>query len=94
MNTLSGLDKLDPEHIFTTINDQPAQLRQDYGDSMRSAITADEGLGITSIILAGMGGSALGGSIAKNWLFTRLNVPFELVRGSSMPAYADNHTLV
>jgi len=94
MNTFSGLEKLDPEHIFTAINDQPAQLRQDYGDSMRSAISADEGIGITNIILAGMGGSALAGSIAKNWLFTRLGVPFELVRGSTMPAYANNHTLV
>lgn len=90
---LSDIKKYDKEHIFDTINSQPGQLRQNYGDTMRQDITSNEGVGITSIVIAGMGGSALAGSIIKNWLFERLKVPFEQVRGTTLPGYADNHTL-
>ncbi len=44
------------------------------------------------IVLAGMGGSALGGLIAKSWL--DLAIPFEIVRDYDLPRYVDADTLV
>lgn len=49
---------------------------------------------ITSIVLAGMGGSALVGLPAKTWLDPALSVPFEIVRSYRLPHYVDEHTLV
>jgi glucose/mannose-6-phosphate isomerase len=50
------------------------------------------GNSISSVILAGMGGSALGALIAQSWL--RVNKPFEIVRDYSLPEYAGQETLV
>lgn len=91
---LSDIKKYDREHIFDAINSQPNQLRDNYADSMGEDITAQDGVGIDNIVVVGMGGSALAGSIIKNWLYERLKVPFEQVRGSTLPGYVNRRTLV
>jgi glucose/mannose-6-phosphate isomerase len=47
-----------------------------------------------SIIVAGMGGSAIGGELLKDWARDSIPVPVEVCREYSLPAYADNNTLV
>jgi glucose/mannose-6-phosphate isomerase len=47
-----------------------------------------------SIIVAGMGGSAIGGELLKDWAYNRIDVPIEICREYSLPAYADEDTLV
>ncbi len=85
---------LDNHHIFDAIGAQPDQLLANYGDEMQFDLTETQGRGITSIVVAGMGGSALAANVLRNWLYDRIKVPFEIVRGSSVPGYVDNHTLV
>lgn len=59
----------------------------------RDAVLAREGRGITSVVVCGMGGSAIGGEIAAGYLKDRLGVPLEVVRGYSVPAYVGPDTL-
>jgi glucose/mannose-6-phosphate isomerase len=47
-----------------------------------------------NIIIAGMGGSAIGGDITKDYVKEKLNVPIEVVRDYHLPAYAGKKTLV
>jgi glucose/mannose-6-phosphate isomerase len=47
-----------------------------------------------TIIVAGMGGSAIGGELSKDWTRDRIDVPIEICREYSLPAYADERTLV
>ncbi len=47
-----------------------------------------------TIIVSGMGGSAIGGDLLKDWARDRLTVPIEVCREYSLPAYADQDTLV
>ena len=47
-----------------------------------------------TIIMAGMGGSAIGGELLKDWSRERLDVPVEVCREYSLPAYADKNALV
>jgi glucose/mannose-6-phosphate isomerase len=47
-----------------------------------------------NIIVAGMGGSAIGGELLKDWACDKAQVPIEVSRGYSLPAYADERTLV
>lgn len=47
-----------------------------------------------AIIVAGMGGSAIGGELLKDWARDKIAVPIEVCREYSLPAYANKHTLV
>lgn len=49
---------------------------------------------ITSIVVAGMGGSALAALIAKAVLQSTLTIPFEVVRTYDLPEYVNRNTLV
>lgn len=49
---------------------------------------------ISSIVVAGMGGSALAADVVKVLLDRTLAIPFEVVKGYELPAYAGHHTLV
>ncbi len=49
---------------------------------------------ITSIVVAGMGGSALAALVVKIWLKQELTIPFEVVRSYDLPGYVNEHTLV
>jgi glucose/mannose-6-phosphate isomerase len=46
------------------------------------------------VIIAGMGGSAIGGEMLRDWLRDELPLPIEVCRDYSLPAYADEDTLV
>ena len=47
-----------------------------------------------AVIVAGMGGSAIGGELLKDWARDEVNVPIEVNREYLLPAYADEKTLV
>lgn len=49
---------------------------------------------ITSVVVAGMGGSALAALLVKTWLRSELMVPIEIVRTYDLPAYVGESTLV
>ncbi|UCE15778.1 MAG: bifunctional phosphoglucose/phosphomannose isomerase [Candidatus Bathyarchaeota archaeon] len=46
------------------------------------------------IVLVGMGGSAIGGEILRDWLLDKVPVPIEVCRDYNLPAYANEDTLV
>ncbi len=56
--------------------------------------TDHDGRTIQQIVVAGMGGSALAADLVKVLLATELTVPFEVVKGYALPAYATENTLV
>lgn len=47
-----------------------------------------------SVIVAGMGGSGIGGELLKDWARDRVTTPIEVCKDYSLPAYADESTLV
>ncbi len=46
-----------------------------------------------NIVIAGMGGSAIGGEIFKDWLLDEFPIPVEVCRDYVLPAYANEDTL-
>ena len=46
------------------------------------------------VIITGMGGSAIGGEILKDWLRDDLPIPIDISRDYTVPAYANKDTLV
>jgi len=47
-----------------------------------------------NIVVAGMGGSAIGGEILRDWLRDEILIPIEVCNDYALPAYANEHTLV
>ena len=47
-----------------------------------------------NIVVAGLGGSAIGGDLLKDWAKNQLSVPIEASREYKLPAYANEKTLV
>jgi glucose/mannose-6-phosphate isomerase len=47
-----------------------------------------------TIVVAGMGGSAIGGELLKDWARDRVTMPIEICREYSLPAYVNRKTLV
>ncbi len=47
-----------------------------------------------NVIFAGMGGSAIGGELIHDWLRDRATIPISVCREYTLPAYADEKTLV
>ncbi len=53
-----------------------------------------DGRELRSVVVTGMGGSALAAELVKSWLGSELALPFEIIRTYTLPAYVDEHTLV
>ncbi|MEI7818642.1 MAG: bifunctional phosphoglucose/phosphomannose isomerase [bacterium] len=94
MKQLQDFIYLDKHKILDAIDAQPGQLRLNFADEMAWDITPAWAEGLQNIVLAGMGGSALAADVLRNWLSSRLTVPFEVVRGYSLPSYVDQRSLV
>ncbi|MFZ1257911.1 MAG: SIS domain-containing protein [Candidatus Saccharimonas sp.] len=80
----------DRQHALGVAASLYTQLRYD------GELTNDDhdGREITSIVIAGMGGSALAADMAKVLLAQHIRVPLEVVKSYDLPHYVNHHTLV
>ena len=94
----------------TTILNDPAGIRKVDKSNMlsfcldaykhyRKAARLAEAVSISyrkpeAIIVAGMGGSAIGGELLKDWARDRVAIPIEVCRDYFLPEYANRSTLV
>lgn len=49
---------------------------------------------VKNVVIVGMGGSAIGGDLARSYLADKLLVPFHICRHYQLPEYVDDETLV
>ena len=86
--------KLDGGDMAGLISAMPAHLL----DGMRIAKEADLGgletEAFHALILAGMGGSAIGGDIARSYLSREIPIPFVVQRHYRLPGYVNKRSLV
>ncbi len=75
------------------IADFPAQLTDAiaYGEKIEVKYQASE---IRNIVIAGLGGSGIGGSLVKSLINQELKVPLEVIKGYDLPAYVNSGTLL
>lgn len=81
----------DPSDMAGAISALPRQLRlgQDIGAQAGSRLAKPSG-----IVIAGMGGSAMGGELLRAIVANDCDVPITRVRGYSIPRWAKSGTLV
>ena len=87
------IEKVDNENMYQSI--------WEFSDNILDAIKLGEKLNlvndyksINKIIVAGMGGSAIGGDVVYALVNDELKIPFFVLRGYDIPSWVDNSTLV
>lgn len=85
LDDLKIIDQKDPQDALGVSGRQWEYLGRDFD----AAVSGGEP--VHNVVLAGMGGSSLPGVIVATW--PRLNVPFEIARGYSIPPYVGKNTL-
>ncbi len=58
-----------------------ANINQDYSE-------------VQNVLICGMGGSGIGGSMVQTWLADELKVPVTVVKDYAIPSFVNAHTLV
>ncbi|MFA5945805.1 MAG: SIS domain-containing protein [Patescibacteria group bacterium] len=85
--------KFDPDDIAFGVENLPEQVKIAWHDT-RDLILPRGYSEVSNIVVAGMGGSALGPHMLKALFADRLDVPFEIVGGYTLPKYVSKDTLV
>lgn len=91
LDSPSQIKRVDKSDILSFCVEAPRQ----YGEAMKlaEAVSIDYSKPQT-VIVAGMGGSAIGGELLKDWSRDKIDVTIEVCREYSLPAYANKKTLV
>jgi glucose/mannose-6-phosphate isomerase len=87
-----AVGKLDVSNALGSIESLADQVRQAW-DSVKN-LQFNPQQPIENVVVAGMGGSALGADVAKHLFKDRLKVPFEVVNSYHLPNYVNSRTLV
>lgn len=73
--------------------DFPIQLQEAIiiGKNYRFIASGSE---FNNVIITGLGGSGIGGSIVQNYVFDKLKIPFIVNKGYDLPVFVDKKSLV
>jgi len=82
----------DPSGMHKNIEGLPEQI-EDADRIGRTTRLTVSGEGVTSVVILGMGGSAIGGEIVSSCLADRLAVPALVVRDYTLPGFVGRDTL-
>ena len=84
---------IDKENMFSAIWNFPENLQDAYKLGENIKLNQDYSC-ITGVVIAGMGGSAIGGDVVSILEKESLDVPFITCRGYSVPNWVNKNTLV
>jgi glucose/mannose-6-phosphate isomerase len=93
LDNINDIKKIDAKGMYDLIYNFPQQLIE----GAHLGFIADlklPGFAPQNIILTGMGGSAIGGDLARSYLSYELKVPFTVCRNYLLPEYVNDKTLV
>ncbi len=91
--TLEDIKRLDPAGMYKCIADFPAQVEEAYAIG-KAAKVPKFPRSITSILVTGLGGSAIGGDLLRAYLGDEIKVPITVNRHYNLPKFVDGRTLV
>jgi glucose/mannose-6-phosphate isomerase len=93
LNQHQDFHKLDSQNMLAEMNGLPEQLETAWSEAQ--ALPLSEFKNINKVLIAGMGGSAIGASLLKAYAAPLATVPIEVHRDYGLPAWANGEdTLV
>ena len=93
LDDLDAMRGLDPKGMGDDIASLPRQCREAWAAVQDMALPPDYALAENAVI-AGMGGSAIGGALLQGIISSECPVPLTVCRDYDLPAFADERTLV
>lgn len=93
LDDLSIYQRLDPAGSRHHLRKLPEQCREAWAEAL--AFHLPDGLGhVDQVVVAGMGGSGIGGDLLRSLADTESTVPVLVQRDYELPAFVDSRTLV
>ena len=93
IETVERIRAADPEGMLDRIKELPQQVRDAWAIAQKASIPPAYG-DVRSIVVSGMGGSAIGGDLASALVAGELKVPMSVHRDYGLPAYVGRDSLV
>ena len=94
LDTIDQLRALDTQDMYGNIWRLPEQMTDARKLAEKWPFDPAEFEGARNIVLAGMGGSAIGGDLVRSLWADSLAVPFVVCRNYRLPEFVDDETLV
>jgi len=97
---IKEIDKSEMLKICMRIPEDCAEaIKRAKGIKIPREVNISESASITykqprCVLIAGMGGSAIGGEVLRDWLRDQVPIPIEVCRDYALPNYANQNTLV
>jgi len=88
----SAIKKIDPEGALDSAESIADQVKQVWEEQDQIDLSAYKN--VSNIVVAGMGGSALGADFVKNLYKEELSVPMEICKDYELPNFVSKNTLV
>jgi glucose/mannose-6-phosphate isomerase len=85
--------EIDRARMIDRIVGLPQQMRYAWTQAKNATLPSSHA-GARAIAICGMGGSAIGGDVARTLVESELDVPIVVVRGYDLPGFVDRDTLV
>jgi glucose/mannose-6-phosphate isomerase len=84
----------DPSNMYNRIFDLPEQMSKALKLTSVWDVKPDDFPDPKNVVVIGMGGSAIGGDLARTYLTDKLLIPFHICRNYELPEFVDDETLV
>jgi glucose/mannose-6-phosphate isomerase len=97
MKILDSKEKIaaiDPGGMYDKIYHFPEQLEEAAGIGRQLEPDPEYFKGIKNIVVAGMGGSAIGGDLVRSYLADKIKIPFFICRHYRLPKFVNENSLV
>jgi len=94
LDELDSIRALDPGNMYNAIFDLPEQMAKALKMAGGWNVPVDLFPDVRNVVVVGMGGSAMGGDIARSFLASEMLIPFHICRNYILPEYVDDETLV
>jgi glucose/mannose-6-phosphate isomerase len=86
--------RIDPDDMYGKIVAFPKQLREGFSLPTKGDLSPLKDAKFSNIVVAGMGGSAIGGDILRSYLAEEISVPVYINRNYGLPAFVSKDTLM
>ena len=94
LDDINEIKKIDPNGMYDLIYRFPSQFEDVLNITDAVELPNWNTSQIKNIVVAGLGGSAIGGDLVRSYLAEKLTIPFFISRNYTLPNFVDESTLV
>jgi glucose/mannose-6-phosphate isomerase len=94
LDDINEIRKIDQKGMYDLICQFPSQFEDALNITEAVKLPDWNTNQIKNIVVAGLGGSAIGGDLVRSYLAEKLNIPFFICRNYTLPNFVDKSTLV